>query len=125
MLVEAAAGDKQGLGYSYADIATARLIADSLAGVVRHRDAMDLPGAWAAMVQAIRNLGRPGLCSMAIAAVDVCLWDLKARLLDLPLVKLLGLAPGGAHLRQWRLYFVFDRSAPEPIGRWAGPRDSA
>jgi L-alanine-DL-glutamate epimerase-like enolase superfamily enzyme len=42
------------------------------------------------MVRQIRNLGRPGICSMAIAAVDVALWDLKARLLDLPLWRLLG-----------------------------------
>ena len=42
------------------------------------------------MVAAIRNLGRPGISSMAIAAVDNALWDLKARILDLPLVSLLG-----------------------------------
>ena len=53
---------------------------------------MDVPGAWAAMVHSIRNLGRPGIASMAISAVDVALWDLKARLLDLPLVPLLGAA---------------------------------
>lgn len=46
---------------------------------------MAVPGTWAAMVHAIRNLGRPGIISMAIAAVDAALWDLKARLLDLPL----------------------------------------
>lgn len=44
------------------------------------------------MVGAIRNLGRPGIASMAIAAVDSALWDLKARLLGLPLVRLLGMA---------------------------------
>lgn len=44
------------------------------------------------MVHAIRNLGRPGICSMAISAVDVALWDLKARLLDVSLVTLLGAA---------------------------------
>ena len=44
------------------------------------------------MVHAIRNLGRPGIVSMAIAAVDLALWDLKARLLRLPLCKLLGMA---------------------------------
>jgi L-alanine-DL-glutamate epimerase-like enolase superfamily enzyme len=95
VLVEAMAGGKRGLGYTYADIATARLINDSLAAVVYNRDAMDVPGVWAAMAQAIRNLGRPGVCSMAIAAVDACLWDLKARLLNLPLVKLLGAARNG------------------------------
>ena len=51
---------------------------------------MDVPGCWEAMVHAIRNLGRPGIASMAIAAVDVALWDLKARLLDVSLVTLLG-----------------------------------
>ncbi len=44
------------------------------------------------MVGAIRNLGRPGISSMAIAAVDLALWDLKARLLGLPLCRLLGMA---------------------------------
>ncbi len=96
VLVEITGGGKRGLGYSYADVATAHLIQESLAHVVRGRDALDVPGAWAAMVHAIRNLGRPGICSMAIAAVDSALWDLKARLLDLPLVKLLGAARAGA-----------------------------
>jgi L-alanine-DL-glutamate epimerase-like enolase superfamily enzyme len=90
VLVQAAAGGKTGLGYSYADSSTATLIEDLLAGVVLGRNAWDIPAAWTAMVQAIRNLGRPGISSMAIAAVDAALWDLKARLLDLPLVVLLG-----------------------------------
>ena len=90
VLVEATAGGKTGLGYTYADTATAALIRDLLADVVRGRDAMAVPGAWSAMVAAIRNLGRPGIASMAISAVDSALWDLKARLLDLPLVTLLG-----------------------------------
>jgi len=51
---------------------------------------MNVAGAWSAMVAAIRNLGRPGIASMAISAVDTALWDLKARLLELPLVTLLG-----------------------------------
>ena len=48
--------------------------------------------AWAAMVGAVRNLGRPGIASMAIAAVDLALWDLKARVLGLPLCRLIGMA---------------------------------
>jgi L-alanine-DL-glutamate epimerase-like enolase superfamily enzyme len=48
------------------------------------------------MVQSIRNLGRPGICSMAVSAVDTALWDLKARLLNLPLVRLFGQARGAA-----------------------------
>jgi L-alanine-DL-glutamate epimerase-like enolase superfamily enzyme len=90
VLVQIDAGDQSGIGYSYADRATAVLIGDTLAAVIEGRDAMDIAGAWAAMVASIRNLGRPGIASMAIAAVDIALWDLKAKLLDLPLCRLLG-----------------------------------
>src|SRR6185437_15279301 len=92
VVVEATAGGVRGLGYTYADTATATLIHDSLAASVRGRNAFDVPGAWDAMVHSIRNLGRPGIASMAISGVDVALWDLKAKLLDLPLCKLLGQA---------------------------------
>ena len=80
-----------GLGYTYADLATAKLIESKLSSIVQGADAFDPPGTWAAMVRAIRNLGRPGIASMAIAAVDIALWDLKARLLGLPLCTLLGM----------------------------------
>ncbi len=92
VLVEATAGGVSGLGYSYASVSTAQLIAETLAKTVRGRDAMDIPGAFAAMVHEIRNLGRPGICSMAISAVDFALWDLKGRLLGVPLAKLFGMA---------------------------------
>ncbi|MGH7626655.1 MAG: enolase C-terminal domain-like protein [Gemmatimonadaceae bacterium] len=90
VLVEATANGTRSLGFSYADAATARLIRDLLAHTVIGRDAMGVAGSWEAMIHAIRNLGRPGVVSMAVAAVDIALWDLKARLLDLPLVTLLG-----------------------------------
>ncbi len=92
VIVEASGGGITGLGYSYADTATGTLIQSMLAGVVQGRDAMNVPAAWSAMAGAIRNLGRPGVSSMAISAVDSALWDLKARLLGLPLVVLLGAA---------------------------------
>ncbi|HWE34492.1 MAG TPA: enolase C-terminal domain-like protein [Solirubrobacteraceae bacterium] len=90
VVVHAHAGDAHGLGYSYADVSTAKLIESKLAGVVRGCDAFAPQATWAAMVHEIRNLGRPGIASMAIAAVDTALWDLKARLLELPLCALLG-----------------------------------
>jgi L-alanine-DL-glutamate epimerase-like enolase superfamily enzyme len=90
VIVEAHAGGKRSIGYSYADVATATLIQRMLEEVVQGQDAMNVPGIWLRMVEAIRNLGRSGIASMAIAAVDASLWDLKARLLDLPLVSLLG-----------------------------------
>lgn len=90
VIVEASDGETRGLGYTYADTATARLINTLLGPIVVGCDAMNVAGAWFSMVHAIRNLGRPGIASMAIAAVDNALWDLKARILGLPLVSLLG-----------------------------------
>jgi L-alanine-DL-glutamate epimerase-like enolase superfamily enzyme len=94
VLAEARAAGETGIGYSYTGTAAARLIEDVLARAVIGRDAMDVPGAWEAMRHAVRNLGRPGIASTAIAAVDSALWDLKARLLGLPLLTLLGAARG-------------------------------
>ena len=90
VVVHARGGAETGLGYTYADVSTAKLIETKLAGVVRQMDALAPQAAWNAMVRETRNLGRPGITSMAIAAVDVALWDLKARLLRLPLAALLG-----------------------------------
>ena len=90
VVVHARAGGEVGLGYTYADVSTAKLVASKLAGVVQGADALSPQASWAAMVRETRNLGRPGITSMAIAAVDLALWDLKARLLGLPLCVLLG-----------------------------------
>jgi L-alanine-DL-glutamate epimerase-like enolase superfamily enzyme len=85
-------GGESGLGYTYADVSTAKLVDSKLSGIVRGRDAFSPQAAWEAMVEQTRNLGRPGITSMAIAAVDTALWDLKARVLGLPLCRLLGMA---------------------------------
>jgi L-alanine-DL-glutamate epimerase-like enolase superfamily enzyme len=90
--VHAYGGGEWGLGYTYADLATGKLIESKLSSIVQGLDSLDPPTAWSRMVRHIRNLGRPGIASMAIAAVDVAMWDLKARLLALPLCKLLGAA---------------------------------
>ena len=90
VLVETLAGNTWSLGYTYADEATATLIKTHLQPVVLGCDAISVNDAWSAMVRSVRNLGLPGICSMAISAVDTALWDLKARLLGLSLVRLLG-----------------------------------
>jgi len=90
VVVHAFAGNEIGLGYTYADSATATLIHKLLANVVAGQDAMSPVACWNQMARRIRNLGRPGIASMAISAVDVALWDLKAHLLNLPLATLLG-----------------------------------
>jgi L-alanine-DL-glutamate epimerase-like enolase superfamily enzyme len=90
VVVECSAAGRKGLGYTYADAALAALIREKFFPLVKGSDSFEVTRTWEAMRNAIRNLGRPGLSSMAIAAVDTALWDLKARLLGIPLVTLLG-----------------------------------
>lgn len=90
VIVAAQAGGKQGLGYTFGGSETADLIHSRLADVVKEADALSPQSAYMGMWEKVRNAGRPGVCSMAISAVDCALWDLKARLLDVPLASLLG-----------------------------------
>jgi L-alanine-DL-glutamate epimerase-like enolase superfamily enzyme len=90
VVVQVSGGGTTGLGYTYGAAATARIVEQQLAGVVTGRCAWDVPAANEAMNQTVRNAGRPGLIAGAVSAVDIALWDLKARLLDLPLTRLLG-----------------------------------
>ncbi len=90
VMVQVFAGTVVGTGWTYGPSACATLITDTLADVVTGRGAFDVTGAFEAMVRATRNASRPGVVGYAISAVDVALWDLKARLLELPLFRLLG-----------------------------------
>jgi L-alanine-DL-glutamate epimerase-like enolase superfamily enzyme len=90
VLVEVEAAGQTGLGYTYADAAIVKLIADTLANIVTGRDALDIPGIGKALWRSVRNLGRSGLAAAAISAIDIALWDLKAKLLGLSVAHLLG-----------------------------------
>ena len=92
VLVRASACEETGFGYSFADKATANLIDVHLKRSLIGGNCLNISELWSGMVHAIRNLGRPGICSMAISAVDNALWDLKARLLRLSVADLLGRA---------------------------------
>jgi L-alanine-DL-glutamate epimerase-like enolase superfamily enzyme len=92
VVVEIGAGGKRGLGYTYGPKAVGLLVEELLEDVLQGRDALDVRAAWLELGAALRNAGRPGVGSMALAAVDISLWDLKARLLDVPLARLLDAA---------------------------------
>src|SRR3954464_7601928 len=77
VLAELEAGGEAGLGYTYANRATAVQAEELIKEVLIGRSAFDIPCAWQAMVAAVRNMGRPGIASMAISALDCALWDLK------------------------------------------------
>jgi len=85
VVVHARAGDRVGTGWTWAPAAAAAVVHELLEPVVLGRDALAPAAAQEAMLRAGRNAGRGGLVAMAVSAVDIALWDLGARLLDLPL----------------------------------------
>jgi len=88
--VHVSAGNATGFGYSYAPAAAASFIKSTFNELLTGMDAMATSAAWNAMYSIIRNSGKCGIGAMAVSAVDNALWDLKARLLEIPLVTLLG-----------------------------------
>ncbi len=84
------AGGVRGMGYGYIHQAGAALIRDDLASAIHGLNAVDIPRAWDAMRARMRNVGLAGLAMSAIAVIDIALWDLKSRLLDLAVSALMG-----------------------------------
>ena len=89
VVVEARAGGETGLGYTYGPHAVATLVDEKLRRVVCDSDAFAPAATWVRMWSTLRNAGLRGIGSMAVASVDIALWDLKARLLNVPLVDLM------------------------------------
>lgn len=78
VVVHAKCGPVTGLGWTYAAGACVDLVQGVLAERVRGMDVLDVPACWHAMQRQVRNLGRPGLVSCALSAVDTALWDAAA-----------------------------------------------
>ena len=70
-----------------------------VADVVIGQDPSDIDSIYQSLLWAGASVGRSGAATQAIAALDVALWDLKARRAALPLAKLLG-----AHRDSCRVY---------------------
>ena len=120
VLVEASGGGETGLGYTYGDVASGTVIDSVLRNVVMGCDALAVGAAWEAMGRACRNLGRPGVAAMAIAAVDTALWDLKARLLGLSLATALdAIRPAVPVYGSGGFTSYTDARLAEQLGGWA------
>ncbi len=92
VVVEACAGDEVGIGWTYGPEAVAGLVHELLEDVVVGSDPLAVRSTWEEMGRRLRNAGRPGVGSMAVSAVDTALWDLRARLLGVPLLDAIGRA---------------------------------
>ena len=86
LVVEAHGGGATGLGYTYTQAGAADVVSGKLAEVVSGLNVLNVAAAWAKMLAAVRNFGQTGIAATAISAVDIALWDLKAHILDIPLV---------------------------------------
>jgi L-alanine-DL-glutamate epimerase-like enolase superfamily enzyme len=121
VVVEISGGGLTGVGYTYAGAGCRAVVEGPLARAVTGRAVLDVPGSWQAMVAAVRNLGRPGLVSCAISAVDTALWDLKAKLLELPVCGLLGTAREDVPVYGSGGFTTYDdATAAAQLQRWVG-----
>jgi L-alanine-DL-glutamate epimerase-like enolase superfamily enzyme len=83
----------EGVGFSYSKRAGGPgqfAHAQEIAPVLLGEDPSDTGRIWTKLTWAGASVGRSGLATQAIAAIDVALWDLKAKRAGLPLAKLLG-----------------------------------
>lgn len=121
VLVEVKGGGKTGIGYTYAHEATGIIIEKTLKKLVLKKNAMNIESMSSALIRAIRNNGNTGIAMMAVSAVDNALWDLKAKIFDVPLCRLLGqvkdemLIYGSGGLTSYN-----DKQLENQLGGWAG-----
>ena len=66
------------------------VIQNTFAQLIKNANPMDVTLLWEKMLEASRNIGSRGIAANAISAVDIALWDLKAKLLKVPLCTLWG-----------------------------------
>ncbi len=119
IVVELDAGDQTGLGYTYADASLVRLIEGHFRDLLIEADAFAIGRTNARLWASVRNLGRSGLAACAISAVDCALWDLKARLLGLPLAQLLGVRREHVAVYGSGGFTSYDDARlREQLGRW-------
>jgi L-talarate/galactarate dehydratase len=119
----ATAAGHTGTGFGYAkraggpaQFAHAREVAPDLIG----EDPNDIGRLWTKLVWAGASAGRSGVATQALAAIDVALWDLKAKRAGLPLAKLLG-----AYRDSVRCYDTSGGFLHEPVERLLENADAA
>jgi L-alanine-DL-glutamate epimerase-like enolase superfamily enzyme len=81
-VVELNADGLTGVGYAYCHPAARTVIETKLSSILLEADPWMPERSWAQMQVELRQLGHAGLAMMALSAVDIALWDLKAKLLD-------------------------------------------
>lgn len=119
VVVALEAEGQRGLGYSYCHKAAAPVARELIAEHVVGRSALDTNACFSSMRKAQRNYGREGIGATALSAVDMALWDLKAKLLGQPLCRLLGMVREGAPVYGSGGFTTYDdRQLTVQLGGW-------
>lgn len=88
------ADGQSGLGYSYTigqgGTAIMALLKDDLIGQLIGCEAEEIGGIWFNLKRSINALAVGAVSSLALAAIDIALWDLRCKRAKLPLWKMLG-----------------------------------
>jgi L-alanine-DL-glutamate epimerase-like enolase superfamily enzyme len=120
VLVELVVGEVRGIGYTYADAATAKVAQHLLQTVLHSAHPWQHAALWMQMQRSVRNLGNRGIAAMAISAIDIALWDLRAKLLHVSLVQLLGTARDSIPAYGRGGFTSYDdRQLQSQLGEWA------
>ena len=83
----------EGVGLTYHEVggeATRALICHDIAPRLRRRDPFETEALWNEFFAYLRGVGRKGLTFCAYSAIDIALWDLKGKILGMPLHRLFG-----------------------------------
>ena len=91
VLAELTAGGITGLGYTYGSKSIAPEAEHLAKKCLQNQSPFDIPRLHQSMLHQVRNDSIRGISSMAISALDVALWDLKAQLLNCSVANLLGI----------------------------------
>lgn len=83
----------EGFGVTYHEVggpAIRALVTRDMAPRLMDRDPFDTDVIWREFFGIFRGVGRKGLMFCALSAVDIALWDLKGKILGMPIHRLLG-----------------------------------
>src|SRR5215469_7497245 len=121
IVVEMKCENVTGVGYTYSHKTAAPLARELMQKHVEGQSALDTNALFSAVRKAQRNYGRDGIAATALSAIDIALWDLKAKLLGQPLCAVLGQMRNGAPVYGSGGFTTYsDKQLHNQLGGWVG-----
>jgi L-alanine-DL-glutamate epimerase-like enolase superfamily enzyme len=119
IVIEVECEGAKGFGYTYSHTTAAPLARELMKKHVEGQSPLDTNAIFSAMRKSQRNYGREGIAATALSAIDIALWDLKAKLMKQPLCKVLGQMREGAPVYGSGGFTTYsDAQLREQLGGW-------